>query len=224
MEGFMEGALSFYQKCMDKAFAPLTNATDQLSVGFGGDIPVFPVSLRGSAAPNTYVRGAASEVPHSRARTCALLRPAAQPFVGMGIVAMALVVQMVIGRWRFAWWPFDNLLVRVAMFAYAVHYFLNFKNECEAEFEKVQMGLAFTPVKGLVTTGPFAWSRNPIYIAFPSLLAAIAYLMDSLMLLLLTPLLPLYLDRCVIPKEEALLQRLYPDQFKVYAEKVPRWL
>ena len=56
------------------------------------------------------------------------------------------------------------------------------------------------------------------------LVPASAVLADSLWMGATMALLPFYLDKYVIPAEEALLRKLFGKQFDEYAAKVPRWL
>ena len=73
----------------------------------------------------------------------------------------------------------------------------------------------------LATTGPYAWTRNPLY--FGSFLLAVGFAIMSAhwiaACLLLIPSILLYPS--VIRKEEAHLGRLFPDEFRLYRTKVP---
>jgi protein-S-isoprenylcysteine O-methyltransferase Ste14 len=99
-------------------------------------------------------------------------------------------------------------------------------------------GDARTYVKSsaLVTDGPYAYSRNPTY-----LLAMIQFLLWSALAFYLQALAPwrptmiaaavllpalffLVNDRIVMPTEEAMLRRLYPEAFETYAKRVRRWI
>lgn len=151
--------------------------------------------------------------------------PVFPPFFALALVAGALVLQRcVVGRWRFVPWPLNALVVRVAVFAAVVAFFVRTKRQCEEELLRQQTYLQFSAVKGLATGGPYARSRNPLYVAFPLVLPALAVLLDSAVLLLASPLLPLYLDRLVIPVEERLLRKLFGKRYDAYAAQTPRWL
>ncbi|MGD1036017.1 MAG: methyltransferase [Roseiarcus sp.] len=99
-------------------------------------------------------------------------------------------------------------------------------------------GDARTYVKSsaLVTDGPYAYSRNPTY-----LLAMIQFLLWSALAFYLQAFAPwrpsmlaaavflpalffIVNDRVVMPTEEAMLRRLYPDAFDAYASQVRRWI
>ncbi len=76
----------------------------------------------------------------------------------------------------------------------------------------------------LVTTGPFGWSRNPIYLAFTLLHLACGLALGSPgMLLMLVPVF-LVMDRHVIAAEEAFHAQAFAEQWPAYRQRVRRWL
>lgn len=75
----------------------------------------------------------------------------------------------------------------------------------------------------LVTTGPFAISRNPIYAGLVGLLAGHAVLRRSAVALLPAAAVAVALDRWQIPREEEALGRAFAD-FPVYRRSVRRWI
>ncbi len=76
----------------------------------------------------------------------------------------------------------------------------------------------------LLTSGPFRFSRNPLYLALSLLLAGFGLLLDSVWVLALTAGLVLLLDRLVIVREEARLQAQFGEGYTAYARRVRRWL
>jgi protein-S-isoprenylcysteine O-methyltransferase Ste14 len=76
----------------------------------------------------------------------------------------------------------------------------------------------------LATDGPYAWTRNPLY--FGSFLLALGFAIMSARLipagLLLIPSAAVY--PVVIRREEAHLERLFPDEYRAYRSKVPTFL
>jgi len=76
----------------------------------------------------------------------------------------------------------------------------------------------------LVTTGPFALSRNPLYVAMLMLLAGVALAFSLEWGLVLLPVLWLCLDRLVVPHEESALREAFGAAFDSYAATVRRWL
>lgn len=89
---------------------------------------------------------------------------------------------------------------------------------------------AGTPVPGnqptttIVRTGPYRFSRNPIYLAFSLLQLGIALWLNSLWLVVtLLPALAV-MALVVIPKEERYLEARFPSDYSSYRTSVRRWL
>jgi len=80
------------------------------------------------------------------------------------------------------------------------------------------------PTSALVITGPFRYSRNPMYLTFALFHAGLAVFFNSLSLALMLPLLVVILSRGVIEREEAYLTRLFGDDYQRYRAHVRRWL
>jgi protein-S-isoprenylcysteine O-methyltransferase Ste14 len=106
------------------------------------------------------------------------------------------------------------VLVAVALFLYAVRTFRT----------------AGTPVPGnrptttIVRTGPYRYSRNPIYLSFSLLQLGVAFWVNSLWLLVtLMPAVAL-MSFVVIPREEQYLETHFPSDYLPYKASVRRWL
>jgi protein-S-isoprenylcysteine O-methyltransferase Ste14 len=104
------------------------------------------------------------------------------------------------------------VLVALVLFLYAVRTFWT----------------AATPVPGnrpttkIVRTGPYRWSRNPIYLAFSLLQLGVAFWVNSLWLLVtLIPAVALT-SFVVIPREERYLETRFPSDY--LKASVRRWL
>ncbi len=76
----------------------------------------------------------------------------------------------------------------------------------------------------LLTSGPFRWSRNPLYLGLSILLVWFGVLLDSAWMLPLAPVLVLLLDRLVIAREEVRLRAQFGEQYVAYTRRVRRWL
>ena len=76
----------------------------------------------------------------------------------------------------------------------------------------------------LTTTGPYAWTRNPLYLGSFLLGLGFAIMSGSWIAaaIIIIPSLVVYPN--VIGKEEAHLARLFPEAFRDYCAKVPRFL
>jgi protein-S-isoprenylcysteine O-methyltransferase Ste14 len=80
------------------------------------------------------------------------------------------------------------------------------------------------PSTALVMTGPYRFTRNPIYIGFVLAYFGFAIVLTSMwVLLLLIPVLAI-LRRGVVVPEEAYLRRKFGDAYRKYQARVPRWL
>src|SRR5678815_366020 len=75
----------------------------------------------------------------------------------------------------------------------------------------------------LTTSGPYAWTRNPLYLG--SFLMGLGFAIMSgswiAAALILIPSLVIYPN--VIRNEEAHLARLFPEEFRAYSARVPRF-
>jgi protein-S-isoprenylcysteine O-methyltransferase Ste14 len=80
------------------------------------------------------------------------------------------------------------------------------------------------PSSALVTTGPYRFTRNPIYIGMFLGLIGLAVAFDSLWVIVL--LVPFYLviRYGVVAREEAYLERKFGDVYLAYKARVSRWL
>lgn len=80
------------------------------------------------------------------------------------------------------------------------------------------------PSTALVATGPYQFTRNPIYIGFALAYFGLAVMLTSMwVLLLLIPVL-FILQRGVVEREEIYLERRFGDAYRKYKSRVPRWL
>ena len=79
------------------------------------------------------------------------------------------------------------------------------------------------PTTAIVRTGPYRFSRNPIYLAFSLLQLGIAIWVNSLWLLA-TLAVALALIHVVIAREERYLERKFGAEYLAYKASVRRWL
>jgi protein-S-isoprenylcysteine O-methyltransferase Ste14 len=89
---------------------------------------------------------------------------------------------------------------------------------------------AGTPVPGdrptttIVRTGPYRYSRNPVYLAFSLFQLGVAFWINTLWLLVtLVPAVAL-MSFVVIAREERYLETRFPSQYLPYKAAVRRWL
>ena len=89
---------------------------------------------------------------------------------------------------------------------------------------------AGTPVRGsqrstaVVRSGPYRFSRNPIYVSFVLLVLGLSFSLDnSWLLITLLPAISI-ISFVVIPREERFLERIFPEPYSEYKATVRRWL
>src|SRR5215469_10466384 len=93
-----------------------------------------------------------------------------------------------------------------------------------------QFRAAGTSVRGserttaIVRTGPYRFSRNPIYFSFILFVLGLSVWLNNLwMLVKLVPAVGI-MAMIVIPREERFLERNFNDQYSSYKARVRRWL
>ena len=104
--------------------------------------------------------------------------------------------------------------VAIALFSYSV-----------AKFRAAGTPVpARKPTTVIVRTGPYRFSRNPIYLAFSVFQLGIAIWVDSLWLLATLVAAMALIHYVVIPREEQYLERRFGAQYLDYKASVRRWL
>lgn len=76
----------------------------------------------------------------------------------------------------------------------------------------------------LVTGGPYACSRNPMYVALTLLYCGVVLLVQSLWPLIFLPLPLAVMNLAVIPYEERRLREIFGPAYDQYRHRVRRWL
>jgi protein-S-isoprenylcysteine O-methyltransferase Ste14 len=80
------------------------------------------------------------------------------------------------------------------------------------------------PASALVTSGPYTFTRNPMYVSLALVVSAFALFLNTWwIMLLLVPLL-LIVQQFVIVPEERYLQRRFGAEYEAYTRQVRRWL
>jgi protein-S-isoprenylcysteine O-methyltransferase Ste14 len=106
------------------------------------------------------------------------------------------------------------VVVAIALFAYSV-----------AKFRAAGTPVpARKPTTVIVRTGPYRFSRNPIYLAFSLFQLGIAIWVNSLWLLATLVGAVALIHFVVIPREEQYLERRFGAEYLDYKASVRRWL
>jgi protein-S-isoprenylcysteine O-methyltransferase Ste14 len=80
------------------------------------------------------------------------------------------------------------------------------------------------PTTIIVTTGPFRWTRNPMYLAMALIYAGLAISFDGPIAFALLPLVLIIIQTQVIAREERYLEAKFGDDYRRYKAEVRRWL
>lgn len=86
---------------------------------------------------------------------------------------------------------------------------------------------ALRPDRGasvLVTDGPFAVTRNPVYLSYLMLIIGLGMATRTIWALLVAAVVFVFLDRMAAVPEEKHLAARFGDAFEDYRQKVRRWL
>lgn len=84
--------------------------------------------------------------------------------------------------------------------------------------------LPMRPATALVRSGPYRWTRNPMYLGMLLLYLGVALLFDVTWALLLSPAVVFLVGRLVIRREEKYLEATFGEEYRRYMGEVRRWL
>jgi len=76
----------------------------------------------------------------------------------------------------------------------------------------------------LVTSGPFRFTRNPLYLSLGLLLAGLALAMNSLAIAVMIAPWAAVMRSGVIAREERYLEGKFGEEYRAYCRRVRRWL
>lgn len=82
----------------------------------------------------------------------------------------------------------------------------------------------FQPALKLVTTGPYKYTRNPMYLGMVLVLLGLSLIFSLEWGLILTPVLWLAYDRLVVAREEAYLTGKFGEPYRAFLGRTRRWL
>ena len=82
----------------------------------------------------------------------------------------------------------------------------------------------YKPTTAIVATGPYALSRNPIYVSFNLVHVGIAFVVNTVWPIVFLPVVIALLYYGVIARKESYLERVFGDWYRQYKAKVRRWV
>jgi protein-S-isoprenylcysteine O-methyltransferase Ste14 len=80
------------------------------------------------------------------------------------------------------------------------------------------------PTTALVTSGPYRFTRNPMYLGMAFLYIAFAFAFGVIWALAFLPAVVVIVDRFLIAREEPYLERRFGQPYREYKARVRRWL
>ncbi|MBN4061968.1 MAG: hypothetical protein COA57_15860 [Flavobacteriales bacterium] len=95
-----------------------------------------------------------------------------------------------------------------------------------AKYSMIQKGTTTNSYKessAIVTSGPFQFSRNPMYLSITTLTTGLAFAFNDWILLILTGV-AIYITNIVIRREEHYLTKKFGQEYLEYKKKVRRWM
>jgi protein-S-isoprenylcysteine O-methyltransferase Ste14 len=148
-------------------------------------------------------------------RSQRLLRP---PFVFLSAILSGVALNHV---WPLSFVPSILWLLGPLVALSAVMLFVLSVREFRAAGTSVR---GSKPTTTIVRTGPYRFSRNPIYLSFILLLIGLAVWLNNLWLLFTLIPSAVFIAVLVIPREERFLEGTFQEQYANYKVTVRRWL
>ena len=148
-------------------------------------------------------------------RSQRLLRP---PIVFLSAILSGIALNHV---WPLSFVPSILWLLGPVVALFAVLLFVLSVREFRAAGTSVR---GSKPTTAIVRTGPYRFSRNPIYLSFVLLLIGLAVWLNNLWLLLTLIPAAAFIAVVVIPREERFLAGKFQEQYSTYKVTVRRWL
>jgi protein-S-isoprenylcysteine O-methyltransferase Ste14 len=141
------------------------------------------------------------------------------------VYVIGLLVGWTLNRW-IAWpitaGPSRARLAIAVLFVFA--YFVLFVGAITV-FRRARTTLIpMRPATAFVTSGPYRWTRNPMYVSLVCLYVAAAMFLNTWWALALLPVVVLAIDRLVIVREERYLSATFPAEYAAYRARVRRWI
>jgi protein-S-isoprenylcysteine O-methyltransferase Ste14 len=84
--------------------------------------------------------------------------------------------------------------------------------------------LPIRPARQIVTSGPYRFTRNPMYVGLTFAYFGLALLVNWAWPIVFLPVVLVVMNVVVIEQEERYLQSAFPDTYGPYSQRVRRWL
>jgi len=136
------------------------------------------------------------------------------------LVFLGLLLDDVYNIQKFIYFPF-NLIGAIPIFIGVI--ILDYAGRTLERFGKGTSN-PLKPPKYLVTTGPYAYSRNPQHLSGFFIKFGISILFGSLSMIFLTFIYSLAFHFFIVLWEEKVLLKRFGKEYQQYKKKVPRWI
>ena len=140
------------------------------------------------------------------------------------IFLISFVVGLLIHFFLFPWPIIEDSLVTTGIGIVLLVAGFSFVLWAFRTFDAHEVSRKFQPVKTLVKTGPFARTRNPMYVSLITIYLGISIIFNTLIPIILLPFTIIFLKKYVIMKEEAYLEKLFGKEYTDYKARVRRWV
>jgi protein-S-isoprenylcysteine O-methyltransferase Ste14 len=142
------------------------------------------------------------------------------PFIALGLVLAAWIVDAVgeparIVPWPWAWLGVLGIAAGMGLANSAIRLFRRIGTTHDVREAPTR----------LVLTGPYRFTRNPMYLGITLILLGIGVLVGTWPFLVLPPLgFVLAMTLFFIPREERILERAFGEEYQAFRRRVRRWL
>ncbi len=82
----------------------------------------------------------------------------------------------------------------------------------------------YEPTTAIVATGPYAVSRNPLYVSATGIYVGIAFVVNTVWPIVFLPVGIALLYYGVIAREESYMGKVFSDEYLKYKARVRRWV
>ncbi len=139
------------------------------------------------------------------------------PFVFIGLLLLGPLVERVVDVPRLGLpWPLGAVmaLAGLTLIGAAIGLFRRRGEQPEP----------WTPTNGIIDTGLYAFTRNPMYLGMAIAHLGLAIVLDSLVSLILLPVAMVIIQTQVIAREERYLEAKFGTVYLDYKARVRRWI
>ena len=144
--------------------------------------------------------------------------PFKPPFAFLGAIVVGAVLDL---KWPMHARPAEWMPLGVTLVLLGAALLVWAKRSFDAQRTPLEPWKA---TKAIVDAGPFAYSRNPVYIAFGIIQLGIGIWSDVAAVALLVPVPMVLIDRLVVTREETYLRKKFGAVYEDYCSRVRRWV